>query len=119
MRISLKLAASFAVLATLVGAVRYFSGRAQREVERELEYVSRSAIVNLADAATMSDALSAAQNSAHDLLRDARRVQTQPALGVDLGRPTRHPRDTHETLLRHNWISLSEALSGVSWLTHH
>jgi len=97
MRISLKLLASFAVLAALVGAVGYFSGMAQNEVEIELDHIGRSAIVNLVDAATMADALSTAENSTLRLLRDTSRGQPQPVSDLEMRRLVRHQRDNIET----------------------
>jgi PAS domain S-box-containing protein len=99
MRISIKLAASFLVMATLVGLVGFSSGRVQREVKRELEQLSRGAILNVVDAANMSDGLSATHLAVQEILFQQGRTPANAAADDAARRLMRRHRDTIETHL--------------------
>ena len=82
MRIGLKLTAAFLMIASLVGAAGYLAEATTREVQRQMERLSRNAIVKVADSTEITVALYAAQLAARDLLSDARnRSQSPPPLG--------------------------------------
>ena len=72
MRIGLKLTAAFLSIASLVGVVGYLAHTTNREVEQNMDRLSRSAIVKVADATDITAALYAGQLAAHALLQDAR-----------------------------------------------
>jgi len=77
MRIALKLTAGFVAIAALAGLVGYFSGTAGRQIQSQLEQLSRSAIVKVVDAANMLSALDACHRRVGRLVRS----------GSDSGRP--------------------------------
>jgi PAS domain S-box-containing protein len=79
MRIGLKLTAAFLLIASLVGAAGYLARGTSRELEQQLELLSRSAIVKAADTTEMTVALYASQLAAHELVSAARRRPTQEA----------------------------------------
>jgi two-component sensor histidine kinase len=99
MRISLKLAGSFALMALLVGLVGYSAGRVQRRVEGELDRLSRGAILSIVDATIMNDAVSAAHFVAYDLLRQQSDDGTTQPPTNDVRRLVKRHRDTIETCL--------------------
>jgi PAS domain S-box-containing protein len=111
MRFSLKLAASFGVMSALVGAVAYFSSGAQRELQRDLEFLSRQAIVDLAGATTMNDAVNGAHLAAHELLREGCREQPTTVADESAERLKRRGGDTIETHLDRFERSLERSLS--------
>ncbi len=73
MRIGLKLTAAFLAIASLVGVVGYMAVGTSREVEEQMERLSRSAVVK-ADTVEMLDSLYAAQLAAHALVAHDRRT---------------------------------------------
>jgi len=99
MRISLKLASSFALMALLVGLVGYSAGRAQRRVEGELDHLSRGAILSIVDATIMNDAISASHFMAYELLRQRSADENAQLPADDVGRLVKRHRDTIETCL--------------------
>ncbi len=99
MRISLKLAGSFALMALLVGLVGYSAGRVQLRVEGELDQLSRGAILSIVDATIMNDAVSAAHFVAYDLLRQQSDDGTTQPPTDDVRRLVKRHRDTIETCL--------------------
>ncbi|HUT93745.1 MAG TPA: histidine kinase dimerization/phosphoacceptor domain -containing protein [Thermoguttaceae bacterium] len=73
MRIGLKLTAAFLSIASLVGAAGYLARHTSRELERQMELLSRSAIVKVAGTTEMTVALYAGQLAAHGLVSAERR----------------------------------------------
>ncbi|NQT12287.1 MAG: HAMP domain-containing protein, partial [Planctomycetes bacterium] len=65
MRIGLKLTAAFLVIALLVAAAGYLAQRTGRELKRQMERLSQSAIRQMADTAEVTIALYADQLAAH------------------------------------------------------
>lgn len=74
MRIGLKLTLAFLAIASLVGAVGYLAGTTSREVEYQMERLSRSAVIK-ADTTDLLRALYAGQLAAHALV-DIERKRT-------------------------------------------
>ncbi len=74
MRIGLKLTLAFLAIASLVGAVGYLAGATNREVEYQMERLSRSAVIK-ADTTDLLGALYAGQLAAHALV-DVERKRT-------------------------------------------
>jgi PAS domain S-box-containing protein len=82
MRIGLKLTAGFLMIASLVGAAGYLAQGTTGEVQRQMEQLSGSAIVKVADATEIAVALYASQLAACNLLADARhRASLPPSSG--------------------------------------
>jgi PAS domain S-box-containing protein len=73
MRIGLKLTAAFLAIASLVGAAGYLAQETSREVEHQMELLSRGAIVKVAGATETTAALYARQLAAHALVSAKRR----------------------------------------------
>ena len=78
MRIGLKLTAAFLSIASLVGAAGYMAQRTSKQVEQQMEVLSRSAIVKVADTMEITVALYASQLASH-----ARMVATRPGQAGD------------------------------------
>ncbi|NLS94868.1 MAG: HAMP domain-containing protein [Planctomycetaceae bacterium] len=85
MRIGLKLTAAFLGIASLVGAAGYLARGTNREVEHEMERLSRSAVVK-ADTAEIADALYTSHLAAHALAATARRGSSAVAATADESR---------------------------------
>lgn len=68
MRIGLKLTAAFLSIASLVGAAGYMAQRTSKQVEQQMEVLSRSAIVKVADTMEITVALYASQLASHALM---------------------------------------------------
>ena len=68
MRIGLKLTAAFLSIASLVGAAGYMAQRTSKQVEQQMEVLSRSAIVKVADTMEITVALYASQLASHTLM---------------------------------------------------
>lgn len=68
MRIGLKLTAAFLSIASLVGAAGYMAQLTDTAVEQQMEQLSRSAIVKVADTTEITVALYASQLASHALL---------------------------------------------------
>jgi len=85
MRIALKLTAGFVLIAALVGLVGYFTGTAGREIQSQLEQLSRSAIVKVVDGANMASALDTCHRAAWALLAESR--QARPSGGGAIPSP--------------------------------
>ncbi len=65
MRIGLKLTAAFMAIASLVGVAGYLAHGTSKQVEQQLDRLSRSAVIRVADASQMAVALHADQLAAH------------------------------------------------------
>ncbi|MBN2295019.1 MAG: PAS domain S-box protein [Pirellulales bacterium] len=72
MRIGLKLTAAFLLIASLVGAVGYLAHGTTKQVEQQMERLSRSALLKVADSTEIIVALYAKQLAAHAYLHAAR-----------------------------------------------
>ncbi len=106
MRIGLKLTAAFLSIASLVGIVGYLAHTTTREVERQMDRLSRSAIVKVAGTTEITTALYASQLAAHAYLQAARmpsgeiRPDRHGVLGV-------HQTHVEDGLARQNQVAES------------
>lgn len=87
MRIGLKLTAAFLVIASLVAAAGYLAQRTGRELERQMERLSHSAIRQMAEATNVALALYADQLAAHHEIMARRRGANGSSSGEASERP--------------------------------
>jgi len=118
MRIGLKLTAAFLAIASLVGAVGYLARDTNRELERQMELLSRSAIVKVAGTTEMTVALYAGQLAAHELVAQGRREASRgpapdPMRAADS--INRHQETVHEQIAQQH----AAAESLVRWAADH
>ncbi len=79
MRIGLKLTAAFLLVASLVGAAGYMAQHTSTAVQQQMERLSRSAIVKVADTMEITVALYASQLASHALLVAERSTPNDPS----------------------------------------
>jgi len=79
MRIGLKLTAAFLLVASLVGAAGYMAQHTSTAIEQQMERLSRSAIVKVADTMEITVALYASQLASHALLVAERSAPNDPS----------------------------------------
>jgi len=117
MRIGVRLTAAFLVIAGLVGLVGSISGLTKRQVQRELERLSRSAIIKQVDTAEIIIELSRSHVAVQDLL--CRRL-TQSRDGQELlgdGRDEAELRDSVDEAwrsIRHRLQRTQQAAEGFA-----
>ena len=111
MRIGLKLTAAFLVIASLVGAAGYLAHETTKQVEQEMDRLSRSAILKVADTTEIIVALYANQLTAHAHLHAARERPTRdapPALSRERhGLLATHQASVENSLARQNQVAES------------
>ncbi len=115
MRIGLKLTAAFLSIASLVGVAGYLAHGTTRQVEQQMDRLSRSVILKAADAAQITVALYASQLAAHAHLHA---VADPPASGTS---PTATSRrhgllDSYQTLVEEGLARQNQmAESMIRW----